>query len=256
MTTDSITFDRAADYYDHVTGFPPGYGAPIAAFIAQTGGLSSANRVVEVGIGTGKISLPLARHVNAVHGVDISRPMMERLRAKQTDEAVYLAQADARLLPYPDHVFDAAVVVHVFHLIPNWQQVLSELARVLKPNGLLLHGWTETDLADLWAKIDNAQKPTTVRMPLENKRETIISKGWQFVFGDIGYPYSYSIAPQEIINSIQSRQYWTTWTLSDEELSAMVSAASETFRQKYGSLDTPVEVSGTFMLEAFHAPTN
>lgn len=35
MATDTVTFDRAADYYDRTCGFPPGQDVRIAAFIAE-----------------------------------------------------------------------------------------------------------------------------------------------------------------------------------------------------------------------------
>ena len=87
----SINFDRAAQYYDDTRGFPPGVDQDVAKTIARAGQLTTASRELEFGVRTGRIALPLANYVASVHGLDLARPMMLRLRAKQTDEAIYLA---------------------------------------------------------------------------------------------------------------------------------------------------------------------
>src|SRR6185436_14302081 len=105
----SIVFDRAATYYDDTRGFPPGVEQDVAKTIVRVGTLTPTSRVLEVGIGTGRIALPLAKHIGAVYGLDLSHPMMLRLQEKQTDETIYLIQGDATHLPYANHSFDAAV---------------------------------------------------------------------------------------------------------------------------------------------------
>ena len=101
MSSQSVSFDRAAEYYDETRGFPPGQEQPVAALMAQAGGLNSTSRVLEIGIGTGRIALPLALHVGEVVGVDLSRPMLNRLRAKQTTEPVEVTVGDADSIALP-----------------------------------------------------------------------------------------------------------------------------------------------------------
>ena len=62
MPKDSVAFDRAAGYYDNTRGFPAGVEGEIGALMAQAGDLSSASRVLEIGVGTGRIALPVAPH--------------------------------------------------------------------------------------------------------------------------------------------------------------------------------------------------
>jgi ubiquinone/menaquinone biosynthesis C-methylase UbiE len=71
MTTQSVAFDRAAHFYDDTRGFPAGEDRAVAALISQAGGLTATSRILEIGIGTGRIALPLASHVGAIYGVDI-----------------------------------------------------------------------------------------------------------------------------------------------------------------------------------------
>ena len=101
MSPESLAFDRAAGFYDETRGFPPGAEQPVAALLCRVGNLTPGSRVLEIGVGTGRIALPLSQHVAAVYGLDLSRPMMARLRAKQADQPVYVAEGDAAQLPFP-----------------------------------------------------------------------------------------------------------------------------------------------------------
>src|SRR3954468_5578760 len=114
MPNESVAFDRAADYYDRTRGFPPGVERDVAALMARVGVLTAASRVLEIGVGTGRIALPLAPHVRAYVGIDLARAMMDRLHAKRAGEPIYLTQGDVTRLPFPNAAFDAVIAVHVF----------------------------------------------------------------------------------------------------------------------------------------------
>src|SRR5262245_36855806 len=104
--TDFANFDRAAEYYDETRGFPPGVDAKVAAWIAETVGLSPESRLLEVGVGTGRIAVPLAAHVGQIVGVDIARAMMARIHQKSPAKPIDLAEADAQHLPFAANSFD------------------------------------------------------------------------------------------------------------------------------------------------------
>jgi len=53
-------FDRAADIYDQTRGFPPGVGDRVAAALVDFVGLKPDDRILEIGVGTGRIAKPLA----------------------------------------------------------------------------------------------------------------------------------------------------------------------------------------------------
>src|SRR4029077_8802925 len=100
MPGDSVAFDRAAGYYDLTRGFPEGVEKDVAALMARAGSLTPNSRVLEIGVGTGRIALPLAPHVRAYYGIDLAIPMMDRLRAKQNGEPITLVQGDVTRLPF------------------------------------------------------------------------------------------------------------------------------------------------------------
>ncbi|MFF3834406.1 class I SAM-dependent DNA methyltransferase [Streptomyces sp. NPDC002458] len=82
MTNDDGYFgERVAARYDESSGemFAPAAVDPAVGFLA---GLAGDGRAMELGVGTGRIALPLAARGVPVHGIDLSRAMVARLRAK------------------------------------------------------------------------------------------------------------------------------------------------------------------------------
>jgi ubiquinone/menaquinone biosynthesis C-methylase UbiE len=98
----------------------------------------SRAHVLEVGSGAGA----LQDLVDDYTGLDISATARRNYHKR-------FVQADARAMPFQDNEFDAVWTVWVLEHIPNPEQALSEIRRVLKPGGLLyLHpAWLCSDLA-------------------------------------------------------------------------------------------------------------
>ena len=84
--------ERVAATYDGSTGvFAPGAVEATAGVLA---GLAGGGRTLELAIGTGRIALPLARRGVEVHGIELSRALVARLRAKPGGEAIPVAIGD------------------------------------------------------------------------------------------------------------------------------------------------------------------
>lgn len=137
----SVSFDQAANIYDETRGFPPGVGDLVADAAIEM--LPPGARVLEVGVGTGRIARPLLGRRVDITGIDLSRKMMDRLLETLPSGAPRpaLVEADATRLPLAAEVFDAVMSVHVFHLIANWREALAETRRVLKLGGVFLTGY-------------------------------------------------------------------------------------------------------------------
>ena len=71
--------------------FQPSAIDPVVDFLA---GLAGAGAALELGIGTGRIALPLARRGVRVHGIDLSPDMVAELRARPGAEAVGVTVGD------------------------------------------------------------------------------------------------------------------------------------------------------------------
>ena len=78
---DSTSFDPVADFYDESAApmFADSVVTPVVDLLAQ---LAGSGRALELGIGTGRIALPLAARGVPVGGIDASVRMVEKLREK------------------------------------------------------------------------------------------------------------------------------------------------------------------------------
>ena len=137
----SVSFDRAAAYYDRTRPISP---TALPRVMDLLGGeLEGRGPCLEVGAGTGILSIPLAERGVPMVGLDLSRPMLQRLREKAGGEAALpLVQGDATAMPFREGAFGGAVIRHVLHLIPEWERALEELLRVLRTGAVALvnHG--------------------------------------------------------------------------------------------------------------------
>ena len=141
MTSQPLSFDRVADIYDATRALPDHVLATIAQTIVTATNAAEASRFLELGVGTGRIALPLLQYGFSYTGVDISPAMIDVLRTKAGDfEKLTLVEADVTQLPFADASFDVALTVHLLHLVPDWRRVLSEIRRVLTPDGYYIYG--------------------------------------------------------------------------------------------------------------------
>jgi ubiquinone/menaquinone biosynthesis C-methylase UbiE len=102
--------------------------------------------VLEVGPGTGYYTLAVARSLapsGTLHIFDVQQEMLDHAtrRAREAGVAnIEPRQGDARRLPYPDAMFDGAYLVAVLGEIPDQDEALRELRRVIKPDGRIVVG--------------------------------------------------------------------------------------------------------------------
>jgi ubiquinone/menaquinone biosynthesis C-methylase UbiE len=77
---DDATYgDRIADVFDDIMAFP---ASETNAAVDELFRLSAGGPALELGIGTGRVALPLAQRGIAVYGIDSSRKMIDILRSK------------------------------------------------------------------------------------------------------------------------------------------------------------------------------
>ena len=116
MTEDENYFpESVAATYDESSAamFMPEAVDPAVAVLA---GLAGAGRALELGIGTGRIALPLAGRGIEVHGIELSPAMADRLRAKPGGEAIGVTLGDFATTRAPG-TFSVAYLV--FNTIMN-----------------------------------------------------------------------------------------------------------------------------------------
>ena len=226
----SLSFDRAAPLYDATRGYAPDVAEQIGAAIVEAAGAQPETRFIEVGVGTGRIALPIARLGYDYTGVDISEGMMARLRDKAAASSAEAAAplrlqvviADMTALPFPDASFDVAVAVHVFHLVRAWKQAVDEVLRVLRPGGLFLHCWDNYYLT-----------PQTGRQSVQERWEEIVRElGGEI--SSIGAPRrsmvtDYLRASGLIVETLNT----VTWTMWESPQAAFEYIASRTLSRTW-----------------------
>lgn len=121
------------------------YWRRITSFL-QEDAISPEGSFLDLGCGQGRISIPLAKWCagkGKVVGVDLSSSAIEQ--AKQYAKEANVNNIDfmaADLFDYlrtvPDHSFDGVFLLEVVFFLPNYQQALAEIVRILKPGALFV----------------------------------------------------------------------------------------------------------------------
>lgn len=107
-------------------------------------GLPAGARVLDVGTGTGKLAVAIARGLPGVRvtGVDFAQPMLRAglpvVRARSAGRRISVGAADALALPFAEGVFDAVVSAFVVRNLADPMAGLREQARVLRAGGRLV----------------------------------------------------------------------------------------------------------------------
>ena len=115
-----------------------------AAFVSRLD-IARGERVLDVACGTGAASLPLARRGALVTGLDMTPHLLNQARASAESEGLSISfdEGFAEELPYPAASFDMVVSMFGAMFSPFPEQVVSEVARVLRPGGVFaMANWT------------------------------------------------------------------------------------------------------------------
>ncbi len=106
----------------------------------EAAGAKDVRDVLEIGCGIGTVSAALAEDSGRnVVGTDYDPAQIDSAKRRYSEHAGLRFQCeDATRLTFPDASFDLAIAQMVFHHIPNWPAAVKELARVLRPGGLVV----------------------------------------------------------------------------------------------------------------------
>lgn len=262
---ESIRFDRAVDYYDRTRALPPGVQEAMVEAVSAE--LRGRGRVLEIGVGTGRIGLPLRAAGVDVFGLDLSLPMLRRL-VEKADEPVPVAQGDATRLPFRDGSFGAAFAVHVLHLIPAWRDAVRELVRVVRPGGTILvsQGWwgllayvdvieTFTAAAGMTGRLGGTPGNTELRhVGLNDEAELDEALAHATPRDLVRLEGTQRQTLREMVDRLRAGLYSFTWGLDIAARDRGGDAAAAFAEETYGSLDEPRDVPQEMYWRAYDLP--
>lgn len=260
-----MSFDRVADIYDATRGLPAEALERVADRIVAATHASPQTTFLELGIGTGRIALPLIERGYTVTGVDISQAMMDRLRAKAPDRPnLTLIEADVTELPFPDRSFDVVLFVHVLHLIPEWRRALDEAQRVLRPGGALVMG-NDRPLPDDPADAIRRQWRVFV---VEAGAEATLRRAhgtWDAIDAELaarGYrravyrpaQWEGEFRPIDLLEAQRKQTFSESWRVPSDVLETVHARMLTWARERYGDLEQPIRSRLEFLLSVSRFP--
>ena len=113
------------------------YEAPL---LERLGGRTSGLRVLEIGCGRGVGTEIIFEQFGAgeVHAFDLDPDMIDQAQARlarYSSDRLKLFVGDAAAIEAEDDTYDAVFDFGIIHHIPQWRRAVSEVSRVLKPDG-------------------------------------------------------------------------------------------------------------------------
>jgi len=137
-------FDNISKKYDFLNhflsmGIDVGWRKKVVKII----GKQNPDCILDIATGTGDLAIMLADlNVSEIVGLDLSEGMLavgtEKVKAKHLSKVIAMIQGDSENLPFEDNRFDAITVSFGVRNFENLTKGLSEILRVLKPQGKLV----------------------------------------------------------------------------------------------------------------------
>src|SRR5277367_938234 len=130
------------EVYEHFMGR---WSERLARPFLEFAGVGPGDRVLDVGCGTGTLSLALAERGAKVIGLDASESYLDGARRLRSHRNVSYEHGDACHLRYDDALFDACFSTLAIDVIPAVDLVAAEMRRVTRPGGVVACG-----IFDFW----------------------------------------------------------------------------------------------------------
>lgn len=133
MVINQIRFDDGAAYERYMGKWSQLAGETFLDWLAPKSGL----RWLDVGCGNGAFTEMLVERCApaSVEGIDPSEGQLAYARTRPASHVAQFRQGDAMALPFPDDMFDAAVMPLVIFFVPDPAKGVAEMARVVCPGG-------------------------------------------------------------------------------------------------------------------------
>lgn len=260
-----FSFDaRVAVQYEALRGHPRDVSRAIGTAIAREA--IPGARLLELGVGTGRIALPVAAAGCDVVGIDLSAEMLASLAPhlrRPPGARVSLVRGDVAALPFHPRVFDGVMATHVLHLVPDWQAVLGGIARVLRPGGLIVLGRDWVDPASMAGRIRTAFRQAVMAAGFstaapaggQSLHDALLELGASpqriGAAEIIAAEWRAAISPRQLLDGIRSRDDAESWVLPDEVLVPVSRELDRYAAEQWPETTAPQTVLRRFVLSTY-----
>lgn len=141
--------------------------------------LVRGKEVLELATGPGALAKRIAPVTKRMLATDYSEGMIAEAKKGACPNNLRFEVADALALPYADASFDAVVIVNALHLLPEPERALREIARVLRPDGILI-------------------APNFVK-----QRESLFARSWEALLSLAGLRFANQWTPEEYLDFLK-----------------------------------------------------
>ena len=225
--TGSQSFDRAAEYYDDTRTTDAATLGRILDLLETLD--EAAGPILEIGVGTGQLAVPLRARGVGVIGIDLSTAMMAKLRAKPGGDAVPLIRGDATQLPFPAGAIAGAYARWVLHLIPNWMDAIRELDRVVVAAGRIAMepGGESGIFAEIQRRFVEVLGPQALSSGMDPMdRDAVLDAAMAEVGRSlvevVEIAYDREVRLGEHFDRLPRKEYSWTWQVPDDALAAAI----------------------------------
>ncbi len=124
-------------YYKFTPVLPEKY----IRLILETFEISANDKIIDLGCGSGDLTLALNKHASSVEGIDISKTMITKAREKDKNKQVTWIQDSVENFDLGEEKYNLIISFESFHLFPRQKELIQRCAKALKPGGFLSIGW-------------------------------------------------------------------------------------------------------------------
>jgi len=222
-----ISFDRVAAEYDRTRWVPQSLCDSLVRKLIEETPLTFESRILEIGVGTGRLALPLSQHGCEIVGIDVSSLMLFEAKRKQREggKLLHLLQAEASNVPIRERTMDLCLFVHVLHLLDDWKTVLKDMERILRrrviANARLFLSWFDLPPFRLYWDSIGELKKTGAQEPEEIISYLQDSNGYRWRRFEIQNNAG-KTTWKEVFGLIQRKVFSSQWGISKEQHQAAI----------------------------------
>ena len=170
--------------------------------------IPAGTRLLDIGCGTGQLTIPAAQRWFDVTGIDLAQNLVDQAnqRADAIGLTIDIRQGDAEDLPFPDSSFETTMSLFGSMFAPRPKLVASEMVRVLRPGGKAIMGnWTPEGVIGQLFRTVAAFRPPPPNMPSpllwgidEHIRERFDGLVSNLSITRYTYPFEFPFGPADV----------------------------------------------------------